>query len=257
MPNKLDDSLRPHLSALIDGELEPLEAIAIQRHVRHNNDLGAEQRSLEQLKLAVHLAGTRDQPPVGLRTRLLAQIRGEAQARRSRALGWRWALPLATLAVGVAVALIVTLAGLGEPDPPPASTFAARTTTPTYDLSETSLARLVKVHRGDLSPMSLRDMTLSGALETFENLPDGFIDSSAGRAQVVQASYMDCNPRSSGATFVVLKADRVELPAGVDAALEGAGVYTDVIDGVELRLSTSGDKLFVILRNAPSASVPI
>ena len=122
MPNKLDESLRPHLSALVDGELEPLEAIAIQRHVRLNAVLAAEQRSLEQLKLAVHLAGTRDKPGPGVRARLLAGVHQEAEARRSRGWAWRWVVPLAT-AVAVAAALVIALAGgTGREVRPPTAT---------------------------------------------------------------------------------------------------------------------------------------
>ena len=123
-----------------------------------------------------------------------------------------------------------------------------------YDLGETALARLVDVHRGRLSPLALRDLRQAGVLVTLESLPDGFIAASPGRPQVIQASYADCNPRPTGATLAVLEADRVELPSGVDAALEGSGVYTDVIEGVEVRLSKSGDKLFLLLSDTPTAT---
>jgi len=267
MPNKLDESLRPHLSALVDGELEPLEAIAIQRHVRHNDSLGAEQRSLEQLKLGVHLAGTRDDPPLGLRARLLAAVRSEAEAQRARRpLRWLWAIP-ATAAVVAAVTFAVALSGPWFEDldgavpialapaalDPPAAT--ERPAPPIYELDDEALIRLVHVHIGDLDPVALRDMSSSGALVQHGELADGFLDNDGGRAGVVQASFMDCNPRQRGDTLAVFDADRINLPPAVDSALEGAGVYTDVADGVEIRITSMGDRLFVVLRPSPAASV--
>jgi len=261
MSKTLDDRLRPHLSALVDGELEPLEAIAVQRHLRQHADLAAEQQSLEQLKLAVHLAGQRDKPDPALRTRLVAGVRAAAAERRHRQNARRWGLGL--VAAGALAALVLAVlpprgttpsaGALAEHAPVAAPT--ARVTAPIDFEATHALDRLVAVHRGHVSPMALRDLTLAGALVTLESLPDGLLDPSDGRAPIVQASYADCSPRPTGATWAVLRLDRVDLPPAVDAALETAGVYTDVIDGVEVRLSENGDKLFILLNDAPSASV--
>lgn len=247
MSNTPDGGLRAHLSALVDGELEPLEAIAVQRHLRSNAPLASEQRRLEQLKLAVHLAGTRDKVPAEVGARLLRAVRVEAEARHRRRRRLRLAAPLAAAAALLFAALAWPFgADDAQPSPP---TLAA------YDLSETNLARLVKVHRGQLPRMALADMRGSGVLLAVETMPEGFISADGSRPLLLQASYIDCDEPERGATLAVLQADRVALPPGVLAAIEGRGVHVDLVDGVEVRLSRRGDKLFVLLSDTPGLSV--
>ncbi|PIE20257.1 MAG: hypothetical protein CSA66_00815 [Proteobacteria bacterium] len=245
MPNALDDSLRPHLSALVDGELEPLEAIALQRHLRSKPALGDEYRELEQLKLQVHLAGRRDEPDAGLERRLLSRLHAEARAAEVRRARRRWVTPVAAVAAvataAVALLIALPLTSGGGDRPAPAAVAG-------YDLADSALARLISVHTGALPPMALRDMELSGALLTMETLPGGFIArDGAGASGIVQASYEACSEREAGATMAVLRADHIALPAGTQAALESAGVFEDEIDGVSVKLSLRGDKLFVLL----------
>lgn len=249
MSNTPDDGLRAHLSALVDGELEPLEAIAVQRHLRSNAPLASEQRRLEQLKLAVHLAGTRDPAPAEVGERLLRAVRAEADARRRRRRRLRLAAPLAAAAALLLAALASPLVGGGDGPSPAPPTLAA------FDLGETALARLVKVHRGQLPRMALADMRGSGVLLAVETMPEGFISADGSRPLLLQASYLDCDEPERGATLAVLQADRVALPAGVLAAIEGRGVHVDLVDGVEVRLSRRGDKLFVLLSDTPGLSV--
>ncbi|MCC6621457.1 MAG: hypothetical protein IT385_09380 [Deltaproteobacteria bacterium] len=237
--------MRPHLSALVDGELEPLEAIAVQGHVRQSAELGAEVRELERLKLAVHLAGTRDKAPEALRTRLEAQCREALRAEHERRARWRWALPLGGLAAA-AVALAVTLGG-GAPAPA-GPELASRSVKPVrVDGATEVLARLVDVHRGDASAMALKSLQNDGVLLTVERVPDGFVEAGGNRPKLVQTSSMGCNERDGGSTLAVLDGTRIDLPTTIDNALEINGVYLDTIDGVEVRLSTSGGKVFVIL----------
>ncbi len=118
---------------------------------------------------------------------------------------------------------------------------------PASDPSDLVLARLVSFHKEGSSPMALADLSARGALVTVEQLPDSFIVPEGKRAQVVQASYMGCNEREGGSTLAVLRVDRVDLPQRIDNALDATGVYVDTIDGVEVRMSVSGDKLFVLL----------
>jgi len=238
-------ALRPHLSALVDGELEPLEAIAVQGHVRHSPDLAAEVRELERLKLAVHLAGTRDKAPEALRTRLAAECREAFRAEGERRARWRWLLPLGVV-TATAAAVIVTLGGTKTPPSEPV--IASGIVKPVrVDGGAEVLARLVDVHRGDVSAMALRDLQGGGVLLTVERVPDGFIEAAGNRPKLVQASVMGCNERDGGATLAVLDAARIDLPNVIDNALESNGVYLDTIDGVEVRVSASGGKVFVIL----------
>ena len=116
------------------------------------------------------------------------------------------------------------------------------------------LARLVDFHRDHSSPLVLADLTASGALVTVERVPDSFIPAEGQRPSLVQASYMGCNEREGGSTLAVLQADRVDLPQRIDNALDATGVYVDEVDGVQVRMSLSGDKLFVLLSGAAMSS---
>lgn len=247
-----DEALRPHLSALVDGELEPLEAIALQQHMRQSPTLESEHRELERLKMAVHLAGTRDRAPVPLGELLERRCREHFQHQAARrAPVWAWLAPLS--AVGVAaIALVVTAGPSSTPNGLDGVDGAAphgvgAVEVAAADPSDLVLARLVDFHRKGASPMALADLSARGALVTVERLPDSFIVPEGQRGQVVQASYMGCNEREGGSTLAVLRSDRVDLPQRIDNALDATGVYVDTIDGVEVRMSVSGDKLFVLL----------
>ena len=236
-----DDALRPHLSALVDGELEPLEAIALQQHMRQSPPLEAEHRELERLKMAVHLADTRDRAPVALGELLEARCREHFRVKATRRTPmWTWLVPLS--AVGAEAIALVVSSG-----PTPSGGGAVAVAVAPADPSDLVLARLVDFHRKGASPMALADLSARGALVTVERLPDSFIVPEGQRGQVVQASYMGCNEREGGSTLAVLRSDRVDLPQRVDNALDATGVYVDTIDGVEVRMSVSGDKLFVLL----------
>jgi len=235
-------ALRPHLSALVDGELEPLEAIAVQTHLRQSPVLEAEVREIEKLKLAVHLAGTRDKAPDVLETRLRAQCRAAFEARRAPSTS-RWLVPLGGL-VAAAAAVFVAIGGSAPATTPLAAIAVAGP--PTIAGSDAVMNKLVDFHRGDISAMKLRDLQAAGVLETVERVPTTFLQDSA-RPKLVQASTMGCNERESGSTLAVLSLARIDLPQAIDNALEANGVYLDTIDGVDVRFSTAGGKLFVLL----------
>lgn len=253
-----DAALRPHLSALVDGELEPLEAIALQQHVRQSPALEAECRELERLKMAVHLAGTRAPSPVALGELLEKRCRASLRtqtARQAKAPLWLWLAPLGTLSAA-AIALVV-VSSAAEPGTEPGRVGGVAVK-PASDPSDLVLARLVSFHKEGKSPMTLADLSARGALITVEHLPDSFIVPEGKRAQVVQASYMGCNEREGGSTLAVLRVDQVALPPRIDNALDATGVYVDTIDGIEVRMSVSGDKLFVLLSGeADKAPSPI
>ena len=103
------------------------------------------------------------------------------------------------------------------------------------------------VHRGLARPAALDDLVQGGALITFEGLPGSFISPEGERARVIQASHADCDASILGSSLAVLRADRVKLPAEVEAALATSGVYVDLVDGVDVRVSRSGEKVFVLL----------
>jgi len=244
-----DAALRPHLSALVDGELEPLEAIALQQHVRQSPALETECRELERLKMAVHLAGTRAPSPVALGELLEARCRASLRtkaARDARAPLWVWLAPLGMLSAAAITLVVVNTGAVDESSLTPGK-VAEVAVKPAIDPSDLVLARLVAFHRKGSSPMALADLSARGVLVTVERLPDSFIVPEGKRAQVVQASYMGCNEREGGSTLAVLRVDQVDLPQRIDNALDATGVYVDTIDGVEVRVSVSGDKLFVLL----------
>jgi len=244
-----DAALLPHLSALVDGELEPLEAIALQQHVRQSQPLQVEVRELERLKMAVHLAGTRDRAPVALGEMLEARCRAQLRAKTQRPSLWTWLVP-GGLLLSAAAALLVVTSQNAEPVAVP-TPLAMK---PATDPSDLVVARLVDFHREGGSPMALADLTARGALVTIERLPDSFIVPEGQRPTLVQASYMGCNEREGGSTLAVLRVDRVDLPQRIDNALDATGVYVDTINGVQVRMSVSGDKLFVLLSGEPAGA---
>lgn len=249
-----DAALRPHLSALVDGELEPLEAIALQQHVRQSPNLEAEYRELERLKLAVHLAGTRAPTPEALGAALEARCRVTLKARAARDAKppmWAWLVPLGAVGAAAAAFVVVTSGA-------PTTTKVEAVTIASADPSDLVLARLVAFHRKGGSPMELADLSARGALITVERLPDSFIVPEGRRPQVIQASFNGCNEREGGSTLAVLRVDQIDLPQRIDNALDATGVYVDTINGVGVRMSVSGDKLYVLLSDDdPKASVPI
>lgn len=248
-----DDSLRPHLTALVDGELEPLEAIALQQRLRQSPALEHECRELERLKVAVHLAGTRDAAPAALQRALEGMCARHFEARRRQKTRWLslW-MPLG-LAAAAAMALVVAMtdSSSGGPGPLPPTLASARPVALPAPAPDELLPRLATFHRESGSPLGLADLKARGALLAIEHLPDTFITPEGHKPQIVQASWMGCVEREVGATLAVLRADRVELPRVISNTLDTTGVYVDIIDGVHVRLSLSGDKLFVLLSTDP------
>jgi len=266
MPNTPADRLRPHLSALVDGELAPLEAIAIQRHMRQCPELLAEQRDLERLKLGVHLAGTRDPAPAEVGARLRAAVEREVAAAQARRRRLRWVAPLAVAAAALAIALPF---GLSDPAPErglaastvavaPAPSEAAAWSEP-YALGADTLERLVALHLGQVGPEHLRDLAEGGVLTGIESLPSGFIlpHQSGARATLVPASTMRCHEEDGGPTLVELRADRVDLASDIALAVAAQGFYATTVGDVEVRLSVRGSRILVLLHAGPDDRTPI
>ncbi len=257
MSKVTDENLRPHLTALVDGELEPLEAIALQQRLRQSPALAEECRELERLKVAVHLAGTRDKAPAILQGRLerMCQQHFAREARVRAQLRWvSWGAPL-----GLAASLLVGVTLLSNDSEGAQLRGAPETAAEMVrdlDPSDRVLARLVDFHREQASPMLLKDLSDAGSLLAIERVPDSFIVPEGQKPRLVQASYMGCHEREGGSTLAVLNARRVDLPPRIANSLETTGVFVDSINGVSLRLSVSGDKLFVLLSTEESTSGP-
>jgi anti-sigma factor RsiW len=262
-PDARTEALRPYLSALVDGELEPLEAVALQRHARQHPSLAREMADIEQLKLAVHVAGTRDAAPPGLETRLRASLDAAMAARREANAPRRAVWPLfiggSIAALGAAVALAVT-AQSPVTDPAVVPAVAAHTPLEASVLARLGpadgthgardgravVATLVDLHRGDLPEPALGVLREASLVVGWERVPVGFVEPMERDRQLVLASTMSCTERP-GATLVMLKARHVDLPAHIDEAIETVGVYTERIDGVNVRYSRGGDTLLLVL----------
>jgi hypothetical protein len=264
-------ALRPYLSALVDGEMEPLEAIALQRHVRQHPDLEREVSDIEQLKLSLHMAGRREEAPPGLETRLKAHLAEAMAAKREEAplagRFWGWTGIVAVGAIALTLAVMAT-----RGDESTAEVNATATTAGVFNV-DTHLAErlgirpgraqaldgravisaLIDTHRGDLPEQAVHMLRRQKVIEGWERVPAGFVEPHGKRTQLVLASTMSCTERP-GATLVILPARRIDLPPHVDNALETSGVFSERLDGVEVRYSRSGDKLFVVIHGDELAS---
>ena len=73
---------------------------------------------------------------------------------------------------------------------------------------------------------------------------------SGDRAPVRNVShdrYDQCEAPVPGSTLAVLRVERLRLAPAIETALAVQGVWIDVVDGVETRVSVTGDNLFVLL----------
>ncbi len=235
------DTVRSLLSALVDGELAPLESIAIRRHLSQCEACHAELRATERLKVALHVAGTSEPLPDETAGRLEAAMQARFAAARAEARASRRWLPLAAAAVLTAGVWAAWPGEHARGSAPLAIAPAPLT------LDDAVLARLVAVHQGGPSKAGPARAALRDALVAFERLPGSFITPEGERPRVVQVSYADCDGPGNGSSLAVFSADRVRLSSSVDAALDTKGVFLEVVDGVEVRVSLSGDKVFVLL----------
>ncbi len=236
------DNVRPFLSALVDGELEPLESIGVRRHIEGCAACRMELMALEQLKLRLHAAGQDAEPSELDRARWAAAVATRAADRRT---GGSWRMPMAA-----AAAMIIGVLSLSVPSSHDARPVAMDVASAQVVLDHAALERIVSVHQGHLGHIALDDMVQAGALMTFEELPGTFIAPNAGADDGTrQASFADCDAGSAvGSALAVLRAARIQLPPEAQSALETSGVYVEVIGNTELRLTRGGEKLFVLLR---------
>ncbi len=241
------DRIRTHLSALADGELEPFEAIAVRRHLGDCPACSQELSQLEGLKVRVHVAGGEAAPDPQQDLQWRAAIADRAAERARAGSGPRAYALLAAACLGAALTFAWPVCHEW------AEATWARLIGDQVALDHDALRRMVTVHRGESTPQDLDDFVQAGALLTFENLPGSFITSEGERRVVRTATYVECESEK-GSSLAVLKRDEVQLASEVRAALETGGVFVDVVQGAEVRVSVSGDKVFVLLSDGPGGS---
>ncbi len=271
-----EDALGRQLSAMVDGELAPIEALALKRAVEQTPALQRECNQLEDLKLAVHAAGRQKSIPPEVGARLRASVETAATERETITRTQRWVLPLGSLAVAAAAVLVLLP---GAPKQAPTPTTVANTSVaapvplartaapPSVEFGTSALSRLVAVHRGELESNALRDMRLSGALRTLERLPAS-LDPPRQRVQVVRASFNkpacndvdgSCEDVQSSTTLAVLDANHVDLPQRMLTVLNNDARYDTRIQGTDVTVTVRRGKLFVLMRDVagPDYSGPI
>jgi anti-sigma factor RsiW len=252
------DRIHAHLSALVDGELQPLEAIAMQRHLATCAACAAEYAGITELKVKVHVAAGDPVPSERLRARWRSAV-ADAQTARGRGPLWTaWLLPAGLAA---AAALALALVWPGQEGVPVVQPVVARVAEPVavapaplVPLGTDVLERMARVHRAAASPNLLDDLVQAGALMTFERLPADFMNSGRERVRVVRARHVDCDASLMGSSLAVLRAATVDLPDDVDRALVDQGVFVRSLAGLEVRVSRSGDQIFVLLSDVPTPS---
>lgn len=249
------DRIHAHLSALADGELQPLEAIAMQRHLASCGSCAGKYAGITELKVKVHVAAGDAVPS----ERQQARWRSAVVDAQGRGPAWTsWVLPAGLAAAAV---LALALAWPQRATEPAARPVVARVAEPVaaapappVALGTEVLERMARVHRAAASPNLLDDLVQAGALMTFERLPADFMNSGLGRLRVVRARHVDCDASLMGSSLAVLRAASVDLPDEMDRALVDQGVFVRSLAGLEVRVSRSGDQIFVLLSDVPAPS---
>ncbi|MEZ4267145.1 MAG: zf-HC2 domain-containing protein [Myxococcota bacterium] len=253
------DRIHAHLSALADGELQPLEAIAMQRHLASCGSCAAEYAGITELKVKVHVAAGDPVPSELLRSRWQRAVT-DAQATQARGPAWAaWLVPAGLAAAAAVLALVLTQpraerASAEEPVVAVAAAPVEVSAAPLVMLDTEALERMARVHRAAAAPSLLDDLVQAGALMTFERLPADFMNSGLERVRVVRARHVDCDASLMGSSLAVLRAASVDLPDEVDRALVEQGVFVRSLAGLEVRVSHSGDQIFVLLSDVPTSS---
>lgn len=239
------ENIRPHLGALVDGELEPFEAMAVRRHLAKCAECAAEIESIEQLKLNLHVSGHGAELSKASKARMRGAIRALAQETQREERSRRWVMPVAASIAALAVAAGVWLTV--QPSAEATSEAAAVAELAGLDLDGDALHKLVDVHHGVQPAGWFPEFQRHGALVAFERLPGSFINQEGERSRVVPASFVGCADTARGSSLAVLRADRVKLPVEIQSSLDETGVYVEVVEGTEIRVSVSGEKVFVLL----------
>jgi hypothetical protein len=261
------NALSTHYSAYIDGELTPLESVAIRRHLSRCLVCRKEVQALENMKLSIHMHGHDMAPTTDLREKLTWAV-SQLEAQQKRKI-------FTSLAMGVlAAAIIVVVASpqmLQTSDQvvrePMEETVSIVPISPRSDgprakppvhaasvLDSRILSELVKRHQVALDGST----KTHPAIVSFEPLPVRFVDEGSQVTRVLNASYQRCLQTQPGASLAVLDSAQVRLPVHLQARLDATGVYVEQWENIEVRVSQSNHKIFVLLTNkAPSWNSPI
>lgn len=243
MSRVTDEHLRPHLSALADGELEPLEAVALRHELRANPQLAHEYDEVQRLKLALHLAGSKTSAPPEFGQTLLAQTKAHFAKEQAKSDTWRW--------VGVALAALalLTVGVLNYPGLVAKPQGLADLEVLHQPDGEQLLSRLVRFHRGIDEASAMKDLVDYGTVLSIERLPNRLLMGKAPKRQVLQASFPRNVESKPSLTLAVVLASHVDLPEEIDEALEAYGAYVEELEGLSIRVSREGDKLYILMSN--------
>ena len=237
------------LSAFVDGELSPMESIVFRRHLERCSSCRRAQRATERLKVGLHVVGSRHGPSPELRARYRMAVQDAARDSQTASFGfqrrlrrWCW-LP----ALAGALAFFLFVAATSKTSFREIALAVEVVQPARLSLDGEVLSALVEAHRAESSSEALSSLVSRGLLMTFEHLPDTFIEVSGRRVLGSRASVGNCDPRSLGSSLAVLRPDRIAISDDINAALEATGIYLSVIDGVDVRVSLSGERVFVLL----------
>ncbi len=247
------NALSTHYSAFIDGELTALESVAIRKHLLRCPECRKEVQELENMKLSVHLHGFNSPKRPGLKNRLEKTLNNLERTRKQRI---QASLLAAATALGIIVVIGSTTPSASVPETsidsnqtPLTTSLIAPISKPVEvplenrTLNDKLVDDLVKRHLGIKSPLSVNPR----GILSFEALPARFLEGGSHVRQVLNASYQRCLQTRPGASLAVLDASTLKLPAQVEASLDRIGVYVEQRDNVEIRISQSGQRFFVLL----------
>ena len=120
--------------------------------------------------------------------------------------------------------------------------------TPSSLLDFEFLAALVRAHRDGFETLRHRP----AGLLAIELVPAHLLGQQRP-SRLVRASYSACEDSTGLATLAVLDARALRLDDAIEDRLARGGVYIDVLDGVDVRVSLRGGKVFVVLTNTEPA----
>ena len=244
------DGLEKHLSALVDGELNALEAIAIRTHIAECPHCSLKVRHLESLKMQLHRAGQEIKLPAQTKMAWRHML-----VRQDAPLVPHWLLGIGgSLATLMAVVILFqgssTPTAIAWPEIP-SEQAASQDIARKAPLNGKYLRTLVRAHLRGFGSLPRQ----TEGLLAIERVPAHLLE--RGRApRLIRASYSACEDSTRSATLAVLDAKSLTLDDAIEDRLARGGVYIDVLNGVDVRVSLSGGKVFVVLFDtAPAPSI--
>ena len=255
------NALATHYSAFVDGELTPLESVAIRKHIGYCRTCRLEVQRTEDLKLAVHVHGEEIQQTSNLQERIAAELARQDQQRTRRS--------KQSVLAGALAASMIAMLSLPWESPSdtvrPEGSSSPSLSAPTDDMgrlaprdsalagrrypgtvrngvqkiNDSILAQLVEMHLEQASVQPSQ----SASILSFAALP---------MRNAVNASYPGCLQSRPTASLAVLDSSRMLLPPDVAESLDRFGVHWETRGRVEVRISEQSGRLFVLLTDAQS-----